>query len=163
MQWDADPEEHANESKTSLANRAFRALGIDYRRAGCPAKIDNNEIGVLCTPRRAVLKTATYLSGSLERTSHSTALPFAYLAVFKFAEKIMDIFAYSRNDIALKTDSKASPINIGSVFSSVFALSQLRSLHCAKALGLKFLVKNISCNTVKKLACTADKKRIFCV
>ena len=60
MQWDADPEEHANESKTSLAYRAFRALGIDYRRAGCPAKIDNNEIGVLCTPRRAVLKAATY-------------------------------------------------------------------------------------------------------
>lgn len=60
MQWDADPEEYANEFKTSLAHRAVRALGIDYRWAGCPAKIDNNEIGMLCTPRRAVLKATTY-------------------------------------------------------------------------------------------------------
>jgi hypothetical protein len=54
----------------------------------------------------------------------------------------MDIIACSHNDIALKTNSKASPINIGSVFSSVFALSHLRSLRCAKVLGLKVLVKN---------------------
>jgi len=31
----------------------------------------------------------------LERTRHSTALPFAYLAVFKTAEKILDLIACS--------------------------------------------------------------------
>ena len=74
--------EHVIKSKTPLSYRACWALGIDYSRAGCPAKIDNNEIGMLSTPRRAGLKKANYFVSQLGKDSSFRCAAFRVFSLF---------------------------------------------------------------------------------
>ena len=65
-----EAKEHANNSNTALADRTFRDLGINYRRAGSPAKTDKYSIEMLCSPRRTRLETdkyATYTDAGTKR------------------------------------------------------------------------------------------------
>jgi len=74
--------EHAIKSKTPQAYRACRDLGIDYRRAGCPTKIDKHTIEMLCTPRRAGLKTAIYFVRQLGKDSSFHCATFRVFSRF---------------------------------------------------------------------------------